>query len=236
MTGRFVDGGMTTGRRWPLAGAVIVGILSILAFSTNAYPWSPKVSLVSSDPAAESRVAHLPHELELRFSDIVNDAQVTLIDPGGGTISMGTVTLRNDLARVTVTAPDGPPGRYAVSFTTMSTDGRAANGSFSFTVTTGTKPATTKPGSKSPSASVPATPTAAAASTGATSVAAAPADFLTGAPKPGEGAAVTTQPSQAPVWWTFAAVLLVVACVLVVFQGFSRRRIHPPVPPRNSGN
>jgi hypothetical protein len=30
-----------------------------------------------------------------------------------------------------------------------------------------------------------------------------------------------------PVWWTFAVLLLVAACVLVVFLGFSRRRIKP---------
>jgi methionine-rich copper-binding protein CopC len=232
MTGRFMDGVMTTGRRWPVVIAAIVGFLSILAFSTSAYPYIPRVSLVSSDPAAESRVAHLPRELELHFSDTVNTAQVTLIDPAGGTIPLGTVTIRNDLVRTTVSVPDGPAGKYAVSYTTTSADGRAGNGSLSFTVITGVKASATKGGSKSPSPTAGAT----TAEVVATSAAAAPADFVSTNPNPAAGALLPGPQSERPAWWTFAAVLLVVACVLVVFMGFSRRRIRPPIPPRNPAN
>lgn len=204
---------------------MIVGILGILPFPSIATAYAPRLTLASSTPGAETRVAHLPAELQLVFSDTLQDVQVTLTGPDGGTVALGALTVRNETARIALGVPDGAPGSYTVSYTATGAGGRAGNGSLSFTVTTGVKAAASGKPSRTPS--VPASP--AAAPPAATSAAAAPADFVTTNAQPPLAA---TPPAGRPAWWTYAAVLLVVACVLVVFLGFSRRRIRPGSPVR----
>jgi methionine-rich copper-binding protein CopC len=177
--------------------------------------------LASSTPAAETRVGHLPQELQLIFNDKILGAQVTLLGPDNASVTLGTVSVRNETARITLGVPDGPPGSYTVSYTASGSGGMAGNGSFSFTVTTGVKGTSAKPTRTPTSSPTPAQPAA-------TSAAAAPADFVTSIAAP--PAAATPTPAGRPAWWTYAAVLLVVACVLVVFLGFSRRRIRPANP------
>jgi methionine-rich copper-binding protein CopC len=216
MTGRFVG----VVRRSGVHVAIIVGILGILPFPSIATAYAPRLTLASSTPGAETRVGHLPQELQLVFSDKILDAQVTLTGPDNATVALGAVTVRNETARIPLGVPDGAPGSYTVSYTATGTGGMAGNGSFSFTVTTGAKgSASAKPG-RTPT-SAPATLPA------ATSAAAAPADFITSNAAP---PAAAPPPAGRPAWWTYAAVLLVVACVLVVFLGFSRSRIRPGNP------
>ncbi|GAA0745051.1 hypothetical protein GCM10010199_73790 [Dactylosporangium roseum] len=220
-----------TGRRWSSRFAAVAGLLSVLAFAANASAYVPRLSLVSSDPAAETHVAHLPRQLELHFNETLIEGQVTLTDPSGAAVELGGLTVRNEMARVVVSVPDGAAGRYTVSYSTTSTAGRASHGSFSFTVTTGAKPGRSA-GSKSPSADATRGPAETAAPVG-TSVAAAPADLRTG-PSADPGALLPEPKSGPPAWWTFAAVVLVVACLLVAFLGFSRRRIRPGTAPRTA--
>ncbi|GAA2621312.1 hypothetical protein GCM10010399_60430 [Dactylosporangium fulvum] len=217
------------GRRWSSRFAAVAGLLSVLAFAANASAHAPRLSLVSSNPAAETHVAHLPRQLELHFSETLVEGQVTLTDPAGAPVELGSLTVRNEMAKVVVSVPDGVAGRYTVSYSTTSTAGRASHGSFSFTVTTGAKPGKST-GTKSPSASATGSPVETAAPVG-TSPAAAPADFRTD-PSAGPGALLPEPKSGPPAWWTFAAVVLVVACLLVAFLGFSRRRIRPGTPSR----
>lgn len=165
-------------------------------------------------------MGHLPQELQLVFSDKILDAQVTLTGPDSATVPVGGVTVRNETARIALAVPDGMPGSYTVSYTASGIGGMSGNGSFSFTVTTGVKSTTSAKPTRTPSS--PAAPPA------ATSAAAAPADFLTTKAQP--PAAAPAPSAGRPAWWTFAAVLLVVACVLVVFLGFSRSRIRPGNP------
>ncbi|MEV4514293.1 copper resistance CopC family protein [Dactylosporangium sp. NPDC049525] len=177
--------------------------------------------LASSTPGAETRVGHLPQELQLVFNDKIFDAQVTLTGPDNATVALGGATVRNETARIALGVPDGAPGSYTVSYTASGANGMSGNGSFSFTVTTGVKTSTSaKPGR------TPTSPPATQAP--ATSAAAAPADFVTSNAQPPVAEAPAT--AGRPAWWTYAAVLLVVACVLVVFLGFSRRRIRPGNP------
>ncbi|GAA3190915.1 copper resistance protein CopC [Dactylosporangium siamense] len=180
--------------------------------------------LASSTPGAETRVGHLPQVLQLVFNDKILDAQVTLLGPDNTTVALGAVSVRNETARIALGVPDGPPGSYTVSYTASGSGGVAGNGSFSFTVTTGVKSSASAKPTRTPTSS----PSAAAPA--ATSAAAAPADFVTSVAAP--PAAATPTPAGRPAWWTYAAVLLVVACVLVVFLGFSRRRIRPGNPVR----
>ncbi|WP_327005330.1 copper resistance protein CopC [Dactylosporangium sp. NBC_01737] len=216
MTGRFVG----VVRRSSVLAAIIVGILGILPFPSIATAYAPRLTLASSTPGAETRVGHLPQELQLVFNDKILDAQVTLTGPDSATVPLGTVTVRNETARITLGVPDGAPGSYTVSYTASGMS-MAGNGSFSFTVTTGVKSSSSaKPGR------TPTSPPATQAP--ATSAAAAPADFVTSNAAP--PVAEAPAPAGRPAWWTYAAVLLVVACVLVVFLGFSRRRIRPANP------
>lgn len=217
MTGRFVG----VVRRSSVLAAIIVGILGIVPFPAIATAHAPRLTLASSTPGAETRVGHLPRELVLVFSDKILDAQVNLTAADGATVALGAVTVRNETARIAVGVPDVAPGSYTVSYTAGGTGGMAGNGSFSFTVTTGVKSsASARP------ARTPTSPPAAAPA--ATSAAAAPADFVTTNAQP--PATATPVSAGRPAWWTYAAVLLVVACVLVVFLGFSRRRIRPGNP------
>jgi methionine-rich copper-binding protein CopC len=214
MTGRFVG----VVRRGFVIAAIIVGILGILPNPSIVAAYAPRLTLASSTPGAETRVGHLPQVLQLVFSDKILDAQVTLTGPDSAVVAVAGVTVRNETARIALGVPDGMPGSYTVSYTATGSNGTAGNGSFSFTVTTGTKAGSAKP-TRTPSSAPATTPPA------ATTAAAAPADFRTSDAQP---PAVAQTPSAGrPAWWTYAAVLLVVACVLVVFLGFSRRRIRP---------
>ena len=217
MTGRFLG----VVRRSTVFAAMIVGILGILPIPSIATAYAPRLMLTSSTPGAETRVGHLPPELQLVFNDKILDAQVMLTGPDSAAVSLGAITVRNETARITLGVPDGAPGSYTVSYTATGNNGTAGNGSFSFTVTTGAKTGTSTKATRTPTSAPPAPPPA-------TSAGAAPADFLTtqsqapaAAPPPAAGR---------PAWWTYAAVLLVVACVLVVFLGFSRRRIRSSIP------
>ncbi|GGM14221.1 copper resistance protein CopC [Dactylosporangium sucinum] len=214
MTGRFQNG------RWTLRLAVIVGFLSILAYSGTAVAYGPRLSLVSSDPSAESSVAHLPRTLELQFTETLVEAHVILTDSAGQAIELGTPAIRNETVKVSVSVPDGAPGRYTLSYSTTSTLDRASHGSLSFTVTTGVKPSK---GAKTPSPSHV---------TESTAPAAAPADFFSSNPGARPDALVPEPRSDPPAWWTYAAAALVAACILVAFLGFSRRRIRPAAAPR----
>ncbi|MDG6108951.1 copper resistance protein CopC [Dactylosporangium aurantiacum] len=217
MTGRFLG----VVRRSAVLAAIIVGILGLLPFPSIATAYAPRLTLTSSTPGAETRVGHLPQELQLVFSDKILDAQIMLTGPDSATVPVDGVTVRNETARIALGVPDGAPGSYTVSYTASGTGGTAGNGSFSFTVTTGVKS-----GASAKPTRTPASPTAAPPV--ATTAAAAPADFVTTPAQP--PAAAPTPSAGRPAWWTYAAVLLVVACVLVVFLGFSRNRIRPGNP------
>src|SRR3954451_24567376 len=96
MTGRFVG----VVRRSRALVAMIVGNLGILPFPAMATAYAPRLMLASSTPGAETRVGHLPQELQLVFNDKIMDAQVTLTGPDAGTVTLGGVTLRNETARI----------------------------------------------------------------------------------------------------------------------------------------
>jgi methionine-rich copper-binding protein CopC len=198
-------------RRWSLTVAVLGSLLLgtvmasiVLAGTAQA---APRVNLVSSTPAAESQIDHLPTEIELRFSEaLTGTPQVSVLGPDGNAVPLGAVSVRGEVARIPVLA--GPAGEYVVAYTATGSEGRPTPGSFRFTVTAGTAPTR-------PSRSASRGPSPAAAPVGVTSP-----DVASPQPIADSG---TEAPGRTPLWWTLAGVALIAACALVVIIGFGRR-------------
>jgi methionine-rich copper-binding protein CopC len=200
--------------------AAFVAALAVVwgcGLAVTAAEASDRLGLVSSDPVADSTMAHLPTEIVLTFSQpLLSTTVVSVTAPDGEVLSSGTVSVHNVIAHVAI-AGAGVAGVYTVAYTAADINGRTTPGSFAFTVTVGSAP-TGKPGKGSRTPSAPPVV--------ATTVAQAPvADTVTRS----AGAAVATGNdtaltiSSTPAWWTFAGAVLVIACVLVVFIGFRRR-------------
>lgn len=215
---------MTVRLRTATLLAAFVAAIAVLwgaGFAATAADASSRLALMSSDPAADSAMPHVPAEVVLTFNQpLVSGTVISVSAPDGETLASGPVAVHDDTARMAI-ASAAAAGVYTVAYTATDEDGRTTPGSFSFTVTTGTGPTTTgRPGkghSASPSAPPPVVVSAqpvATASRSAGALAAANETPLT--------------VSSTPAWWTLAGAALVVACVLVVFIGFRRRTpVHP---------
>jgi methionine-rich copper-binding protein CopC len=199
--------------------AAFVAALAVVwgcGLAVTAAEASDRLGLVSSNPVADSAVAHLPTEIVLTFSQPLQSTVISVTAPDGEVLSSGTVSVHNLVAHVAI-AGAGVAGLYTVAYTAADINGRTAPGSFAFTVTAG--PATTgKPGkgTRTPSAPPVVATTAAQAPAVDTVTQSAGAAVATG-----NDTALTI--SSTPAWWTFAGAMLVIACVLVVFIGFRRR-------------
>jgi methionine-rich copper-binding protein CopC len=190
-----------------MLGSLLLGtVLSSIVLAGTAQA-APRVTLVSSTPSAESKIDHLPTEIELRFSEPLSGTpQVSVFGPDGAAVPLGAVSVRGEVARIPVLA--GPAGDYVVAYTATGPDGRPTLGSFRFTVTAGIGPTR-------PSRSASRGPSPAAAPAGVTSP-----DIASAQPIADDA---TEAPGRTPLWWTIAGGALIAACALVVIIGFGRR-------------
>src|ERR1700761_2459234 len=98
--------------------------------STSA---SAHASLVSTEPADGSVVASAPKTVELRFSEPVPPAVITVIDAAGKTRGDIIVTAEDKI--VTIKLPqDLPRGTQVVSYRIISADGHPVGGSLLFSI------------------------------------------------------------------------------------------------------
>jgi copper transport protein len=125
---------MRWARRWPACALVAVGMLAVSAAPAGAH-----ASLLGSSPAARGRVREGPATVVLRFSEpvqVVNRTDVTVVDPDGVRIDVGTPrTTPRDPRRVLVPLR-GPlvPASYTVRFRVVSADSHASAAAFVFAV------------------------------------------------------------------------------------------------------
>jgi copper resistance protein C len=109
---------------------------SVVALALGATPAFAHAKYVSSSPAAESTVATLPSTLSVAFSEELRSVTLTVIGPDGSTINTdkGSFDL-SERTRATTPLRASGPGRYTVTWTSVSNDdGDSANGTFGFTV------------------------------------------------------------------------------------------------------
>lgn len=154
-----------------LALTVMAATVALLGYAAPAQAHS---ALVSSDPAASSRVAAPPAQLTLAFTDPVNAKFVT-IRLAAGTAPAVDLTSTTDGKQVTAQVPSGQPvsgqdQSWTVTYRVVSADGHPISGSYIFTVaaaaaptTTASSPATattTPPTSTAPATTAAATPSA----------------------------------------------------------------------------
>src|ERR1700704_1400122 len=121
--------------------AMLAALLTALCFATGALAHA---ALVSAEPADGSVLAQSPKTLQLRFSENITPAVVSLIDAAGKTRD---VTARAVDQTVLVTLPDDlPRGTQVVSYRVVSQDGHPVAGSLMFwigVVTGGARPGST---------------------------------------------------------------------------------------------
>jgi methionine-rich copper-binding protein CopC len=106
--------------------------------------------LVSTTPADGGTVGSAPAQVDLVLSQpaLALGTRMVVRGPDGAEVSRGAAELRN----TTVTQPlraDLPAGAYTVLWRVTSADGHPISGQFTFTLTTGTRPA---PASSGPAA------------------------------------------------------------------------------------
>jgi copper transport protein len=124
---------MRLARRW--LGCALV---ALVALAVSAAPAGAHAFLLGSSPAARGRVREGPSTVVLRFSEpvqVVNRTDVTVVDPDGVRIDVGTPRTARDRHRVLVPLR-GPlvPAGYTVRFRVVSADSHASAGAFVFAV------------------------------------------------------------------------------------------------------
>ncbi|WP_131114367.1 copper homeostasis periplasmic binding protein CopC [Lichenihabitans psoromatis] len=112
--------------------------LSSLCLIGAAAPAFAHAHLTSSVPAAGSRVAAPPTELELKFSEGLNLAftGVSVKEPGKTAVTTGKASLgAGDDTTLTVPVSDTlAAGTYTIDWHALSTDGHKTHGTYMFTV------------------------------------------------------------------------------------------------------
>ncbi|MGQ0537952.1 MAG: copper resistance CopC family protein [Gemmatimonadaceae bacterium] len=118
---------------------VLVIAAALAAAAHVAIASERHLALVKSEPANAATLAHSPASIRLHFSQRPNLklTRITLIGPAGDTLKTGTpVAIKSDDKQVCATIGAAlPAGKYSVSWRTLSRDGHAVAGSFSFSVT-----------------------------------------------------------------------------------------------------
>lgn len=142
----------------------LIALLAIVVVASPQLHASAHAALDRSNPEADSTVAAAPHELELFFTQEIDDSgtEIRVLAADGSRVDNDDTTLDlfdPDRKRVTVTLKDGlSAGVYTVEWTSLSAeDGEEDSGSFSFTVAGSASPVASPVAS--PQASPAASPT-----------------------------------------------------------------------------
>jgi len=126
----------------------LAALLLFAASGTFASLSSAKhATLVSSEPAANSRLASSPTHVRLVYSEPVEGklAKVTLVPSAGGPIVLRAGADPRDVHAVVAQVDSLGPGTYKVEWRVVSADGHPVDGTFTFAVgdtTLGTAPTT----------------------------------------------------------------------------------------------
>ncbi|MGH7693717.1 MAG: copper resistance CopC family protein [Gemmatimonadaceae bacterium] len=120
-----------------LALAAIAPLLMTIAGS-RAHAGSRHLALVKSDPANAAKLANAPKAIELWFSQKPNLklTRIVLTNAKHDTLKLKSTVLADTSGkrvRAAITAPLAL-GKYDVSWRTLSRDGHAVAGKFSFTI------------------------------------------------------------------------------------------------------
>jgi methionine-rich copper-binding protein CopC len=116
------------------AAALLAAGVAAPAHADSAF----HLRLLRSDPAADATVHGSPAAIRLTFSEAPELAvtSVRLTGPGNRAVALGRLARAPRDRMTVVAAPRAAlaPGRYAVTWRTMSHDGHAMRGTFHFTV------------------------------------------------------------------------------------------------------
>lgn len=136
--------------------------LILLATSSVVSPRSAAVhaTLVSSEPAANSRLASSPTRVRLVFSEPIEGklGRIALHPTSGATITLRAGADPRDVHAVVAPVEALAPGRYRVDWRVVSADGHPVDGTFVFAIgdtTLGTPAAPPAPSPPAPSAPAP---------------------------------------------------------------------------------
>lgn len=120
----------TGGRRifWTVVCAVVlIGLVSVPLVSAHA-------DLVESAPGNGEQVAEPPDDLTLRYTEGVQQADVSVEATDGDRVDDGVRIDADDQSTVHVPLSDAGNGTYVVQWEILSVDGHTTSGSFFFTV------------------------------------------------------------------------------------------------------
>jgi copper resistance protein C len=197
--------------------AAAVALTAAAALLASATPALAHDELVSSNPAADARVAQPPTEVVLTFDEAVLPVGTQVVVTGpDGPVSEGSPRLEGPAVHQPLRG--GPAGTYKVAWRVTSADGHPVSGTFAFTAQAASPPtSTTTPPSTTTTPPAPSTTTSSTVSTPATST-----TPVVAAPASGE-------PSGSP--WLVVLVVLVVAALALGGWALYRRRGTPPESP-----
>jgi copper transport protein len=149
-------------KRLSLAFALAVAAVLRLYAVASAH-----VTLVSSDPAANSRLAASPTQLRLVFSEPVEPAvaHISIVRPDGRTDSVAVSNDPHNAYVLVGSLSDLGPGTFRIVWHVLSEDGHPVGGNFIYTVGSGAVTAPGTPGSEEQQAPTTWGPTVAGAPT-----------------------------------------------------------------------
>lgn len=160
------------------AGALAAAtLLAAVAAVAGAAPASAHDRLTGSTPEDGSTVTAAPTQVELTFTDEVQDIGLTILvkDPSGASVADGKPAIDGDTV-VQKLDPLTADGVYTVAYRVVSSDGHPISGRFTFTAALAPASPSASPSPSASSTSSPsATPSSASPSVSTSSVAASPA-------------------------------------------------------------
>ena len=109
----------------------------LLALSLVALPASAHTSLISADPAENSRLNALPTAISLTFAEelvsIGNSNSISVIDESGKELASGKPEVSGAILSISL-APTQVNGLIKVSYRAVAADGHVITGEYQFTV------------------------------------------------------------------------------------------------------
>ena len=120
---------------WRWFAALLLAVSMLLPAVGSPPSAAAHAELITSQPGNGERVAALPPTVELRYSEGVQLAEVTVMDAQGVRIDRGSYTV-DPTDRTHVTVPLGAAGEgvYTVNWHVLSVDGHTTIGAFYFLV------------------------------------------------------------------------------------------------------
>lgn len=146
-------------RSRPLVAGLAGAVVAMLA---TAAPASAHDTLISSDPAADQRLAEAPSAVTLTFSaDVLDMGAAVVVSDGRGTDWVSAAPAVDGPTVTAVLDPGMPEAGYEIRWRVVSSDGHPITGLVPFTVGDGTPvngEADSGPGGTTPSPAAPAAP------------------------------------------------------------------------------